>query len=499
MPLRGALVRPLRDRRLWTGVAVVVAVLVIGVVAFRRPLAQWLWPDTRIQQLLAQGERALAQGRLSTADGQGARESFEAALALDSDRGEAGDGLARTGLAALAQGRQALARGDAAGARNGLALAQALQVPRAQSDALALDLRRYEAARAGLDDLVAQAQRAHAEGRLLGEADSALPLYQRVLALAPDRLDALEGREDALSDLLQAARAELARGDLAAAAPKVEAARGYDAGHVDLPASEAALNDAVQQRLRRFDTRLRQGRLAQADADLATLADLRAAFPEVARGSEQLATAYASEAARRAGDFEFDAADAALERARFWSPDAPGVRAAAQAIASAHQAQASQRQTLSPAARAKKLRQLLAHIESAEAKQHWLTPPGESAYDALREAQSLAPRDARVREAAARLVPQTRACFEDALRANRVRGAQSCLDAWQVLAVRDAGQADARRRLAQRWIAVGSERLGAGDTAFAQEAVRQARRLDPGAPELADFQARVRAAEGRER
>ncbi|MDG2525863.1 hypothetical protein P6166_10915 [Stenotrophomonas sp. HITSZ_GD] len=476
----------------------VAAVLVIGIVAFRRPLAQWLWPDTRIQQLLAQGERALSQGRLTAADGSGARESFQAALALDSDRSEAGDGLARTGLAALAQGRQALARDDIGGARRALELAQRLQVPQAQSDALALQLRRYQAARAGLDDLVARARQAHEAGRLDGDPDSALPLYQRVLDLAPDRLDALEGREDALQDLLQQARREQAGGDLAAAAQKVRAARGYDPGHADLPASEAALNDALQQRLRRAETRLRQGRLAQAEEDLRLVAELRPDDPAIARDSEHLAAAYAAEATRRASDFAFEDAEAAIARARAWSPESAGVRAAEQAIVRARQAQAPQ-PTLAPAARAKKLRQLLARIEAAEAKQHWLTPPGESAFDALREAQSLAPHDARVRAAATRLVPQTRACFEDALRANRVRGAQSCLDAWQALAVRDASLADARRRLAQRWIAVGSERLGAGDAAFAAEAARQARRLDPAAPELADFQARVRAAEGRDR
>lgn len=490
--------RPLRDRRLWIGVAVATALLVIAVVAFRRPLAQWLWPDTRIQQLLAQGERALAQGRLTAADGSGARESFQAALALDSDRSEAGEGLARTGLAALAQGRQALARGDIESARRALALAELLQVPRAQSDALAQALRRYQAARAGLDELVARARQAHAAGQLDGDPGSALPLYQRVLDLAPERLDALEGREDALQDLLQQARRALARGDLAVAAAQVRAACGYDPGHADLPASEAALHDAVQQRLRRADTRLRQGRLAQAEEDLQLVTQLRPDEPAVAREGERLAAAYAAEATRLAGEFEFADAEAALARARVWSPEGASVRAAEQAIARARQAQAPP-DTLSPAARAKKLRPLLARIEAAEAKQHWLTPPGESAFDALREAQALAPHDARVGQAAARLVPQTRACFEEALRANRVRGAQSCLDAWQALAVRDAGLADARRRLAQRWIAVGSERLGAGDAAFASEAVRQARRLDPRTPELADFQARVRTAEGRDR
>jgi len=479
-------------------VGITALLLVTLLVAFRRPLALWLWPDTRIQQLLAQGEHALAQGRLSSADGKGAREAFDAALALDSDRGEARDGLARTGQAALAQGRHALAQDKLAAAKDALALAQTLQVPRAQSDALALAIRRHEAASAGLDDLVARARTAQADHRLDGDADSALPLYQRVLELAPERLDALEGREDALSDLLQQARAALARDDLAAASAKLQAARGYDLGHADLPATEAAVNDAVQKRLRRAETRLRQGRLALADADYRLVADLRPDAPEVARGGEQLAAAYASEAIRLAGDFDFAAAEAALAQARQWTPGAPALRNAEQAVARARQAHASQQQPLAPAARARQLRRLLAQIEAAEARQHWITPPGASAYDALREAQALAPRDPRVRSAVQRIVPQTRACFEQALPANRVRAAQSCLDAWQALAARDPALATARRRLAQRWLAVGSERLGAGDAVFAADAARQARRLDPAAAELTDFEARVRAAQGRE-
>lgn len=490
--------RPLRSRRLWLGVAVTALMLVVLLMAFRRPLADWLWPDTRIQQLLARGEQALAQGRLSSADGSGAREAFDAALALDSDRGEARDGLARTGAAALAQGRRALARDELPAAKQALALAQALQVPRAQSDALALALRRREAAGAGLDDLVTRARAAQAGQRLDGDPDSALPLYRRVLELAPERLDALEGREDALSDLLQQARGDLARGDLAAAAAKLQAARSYDPGHVDLPATEAAVNEAVQARLRRAETRLRRGQLALADADYRLLAELRPDSGEVARGGERLGAAYAGEATRLAGDFDFSGADAALLQARQWTPDSAALGNAEQALARARQAQASQQQPLAPAARARQLRRLLAQIEAAEAQQHWITPPGASAYDALREAQALAPRDARVRRAVQRIVPQTRACFEQALPANRVRAAQSCLDAWQALAARDPALAAARQRLAQRWLAVGSERLGAGDAVFAAEAARQARSLDPNAAELQDFEARVRAAQGRE-
>ncbi|HZF98840.1 MAG TPA: hypothetical protein VEY92_11490, partial [Pseudoxanthomonas sp.] len=103
------------------------ALLALVLVALREPLAQRLWPDTRLQRLLQQGELALRQGRLSSDDGSGARQQFEAALALDSDRGEAYDGLRRVGEAALAQARDALEQDDLGRAREALALALALR------------------------------------------------------------------------------------------------------------------------------------------------------------------------------------------------------------------------------------------------------------------------------------------------------------------------------------------------------------------------------------
>ncbi|RBJ97484.1 hypothetical protein BRO20_08885, partial [Xanthomonas oryzae pv. oryzae] len=53
--------------------------------------------------------------------------------------------------------------------------------------------------------------------------------------------------------------------------------------------------------------------------------------------------------------------------------------------------------------------------------------------------------------------------------------------------------AGARRRLAQRWVAVGSERLGQEDAAFARRAQDEAHQLDPELPELAEFTRRVKA------
>ena len=134
---------------------------------------------------------------------------------------------------------------------------------------------------------------------------------------------------------------------------------------------------------------------------------------------------------------------------------------------------------------------LLEQMERARARGDWLTPPGDSAWDRLREARSLAPRDPRVLRASTALLAAARECNADALRDNNLGRALVCLDAWRQLAPSDEGVAAARRRLAQRWIAVGIERLEAGRAVDARRALEQARELDPQTPGLGEFAARL--------
>ncbi|MEQ8034127.1 hypothetical protein [Xanthomonas sp. WHRI 6106] len=484
---------PLRSRALWRVVLALSACLLLSVIVLRKPLADWLWPDTRIQQLLQRGDAALLRGRLSAADGTGARELFNAALALDSDRTEARTGLARTGAAAVVQARAAIAAGDAPGAQRALTLAGALEVPQAQTAPVALRLRDLQARRAGLDALLAQAVIAQQQGRLDGTPDSALPLYQRILTLAPDRTDALEGREDALTDLLAQARHALARDALADAAALLAAAKRYDAGHADLPLTEGHYHRLLEQRRQRAQTLLRRGRLAPAARDFAAVLAAEPADAGAQRGLERVAGEYAAQAGRQAADFHFDEALQSLQQAQALVPGAASIAQAEQAIARARDAQRDPQTGLSRAVRERRLRVLLQRVADAEARQQWMTPPGASAYDAVRAAQALAPRDPRVVQAAARVVPASQRCFEDELRNNRLRAARGCLDAWQALTPNGDALAGARRRLAQRWVAVGSERLGQEDAAFARRAQDQAHQLDPGLPELAEFTRRVRA------
>jgi hypothetical protein len=486
-----------RDRRHWRWAVLVVVVLVVLVVALRRPLADIVWPQTRIQSLLGQAEQALREGRLDADDGSGARQLYEAAQALDTDRSEAADGLRRVAQAALRAADDALRLGRFDEARARLALARELQVPRSQADALAARLRAREAEHAGVDGLLAAASRAHADEKLWGDDGAALPLYQRVLALQPTRIEALEGREDALSDLLQEAGGQLRRGELGEAARRIAAARTFDPGHVDLPQAEAALNAALEAKRRAGARDLARGRLASAqsayEAVLSAVPDDAAAR----QGLEQTGLAHAELAERQAGDFDFAGAERDLALARTLAPQSARVEQAAQAVARARDVQQRQGATsaLSPRERERRVGALLARMAQAEAQGNWLTPPGESAYDTLRAAQALAPDSAVVKQAATRLLPAVRGCYEDELRANRIRRAQACQQAWQTLQPRDPALPDARRRLAEKWIAVGTERLGAGDVSFAAQALQEARRMDGAVPGLEDFDTRVRTAQ----
>jgi hypothetical protein len=481
-------------RWLLVGLMVVIALLLL----LRQPLADWLWPDTRAQRLHEQAAQALAAGKLTAPDGSGARELYEAALALDPDRIDARDGLNRVGQAALAQARAAMAHRQYAQAHQALALAEDLSIPRAQIDVLREQLRQHEAASTGIEGLLQQAATARAEGRLDGNENAALPLYQRVLDLQPRRTEALEGREDTLSDLLQQARKQFASGDLVAAAAVVRRVQGADPSHVELPDALAELTRAAERRRDEADSELARKELGNA------LEGYRAALqvnPEDAlarRGIIAVAAAYAQRSERLAADFRFDEAQAELAEARAVATqsavEVPAIDEARQHIARARQAQRQMNNPMPTAQRQKKLAQLLADARQAEARGDLLTPPGDSAFDKLGSARAIAPMDPRVKAAAARLAPAAARCFREALSENRLVRAGACLDARRTLEGDNAAVREARRELAQRWIAMGDQRLGAGEVQGAQAALNAARALDPAAEGLRAFAERVRAA-----
>lgn len=459
------------------------------------PVAERLWPVAEAEALRLQAESALQQGRLSAADGSGARELYQAAIAIDPDRAELRSGLTRVAQAAVQQARDAAERGAFEEAHRQVRLARALSAPRAQTDAVAEILRRREAAVAGIDDLLRAADTARATGRFEGGADAALPLYRRILELQPAHLAALEGREDALTTRLQQAREAVSRGDVAAAAAGIAVATEYDPGHADLPETQAALVQAVERLRRRGDADLRAGRLTRAAE---AYRQWRASAVETEAADAALlavARAHAAQSREAAADFQFDRANTELAAAQALIPDAPEWAQVRDALQRAERAQHSAGPRLPPRELERRVRALLAEAAEAETRGDWLTPPGDSAFDKLRAARALVSDDADVRRASARILPRVRECFENELRDNRLQRARVCLDARIALEGDSRDAADARSRLAQRWVAMGEQRLGSGDLDGARAAQEVARGLDARVPGLDEFAERLRAAE----
>lgn len=487
-------------RRRWVWGLALAAVLTIPLGALLRgPVADRLWPEAGAERLRRQAEAALQRGHLSAADGSGARELYEAALAIDPDRAELRAGLTRVALAATERAEAAVAAGRFEDAHRQLRLARALSAPRARTEAVAEALRRREAAVAGIDALLAAAESARAAGRLDGEADAALPLYRRILELQPRHLRALEGRDDAVSTLLQRARTASARGELAVAAAAIAAAADYDPGHAELPDAQSAQAQAAERARRRADADLRAGRLARAADGYRLWRDSGVDIAAADAALREVARAHAARARTAAADFDFERARSELAAAQTLAPDSPEWRTARDALLRAQRARDDAGPRPPTPALRKRVQRLLLQAAAAEARGDWLTPPGDSAFDKLRAARALAPDDPAVRRATARMQPRVRECFERELRDNRLQRARVCLDARIALEGDDRAAAEARTRLAQRWIAVGEERLGAGDIDGARNAHDAARALDPRVEGLRAFGERLRAVSPAER
>lgn len=483
-----------RNVTVWWLLALALVAGLLALVMFREPLGDRLLPQTRAKTLHQQAETALAQGHLSAADGSGARQLYEAALALDPDRRQAREGLVRVAQAALQKARLAVEQQRYDDAHRALQLARDLSVPRAGYEAVAEALRTSEADAADIGHLLSQAQAAQQAGLLDGDAAAALPLYLRILSLQPNHAGAMTGRDDVLADLLQRAGNALREADLASAAKRIHRVREVAPGHVGLPDLQARLLDAAGQRRLEADHDLGNGRF---DAALAGYRETLLADPTDAmakRGIEHVAIAWSKRAEGLAADFRFAPAQAALDQARKIAPGLAAVREAETRVQRMRATQATLGPVLTSGAREQRMLALLEQAGQARRRGDLLAPPGASAFDKLRAARALVPQHPQVRRAAQQLLAAVSACFERALRGNRLTRAGTCLDARGLLGEDASALQDARRRLASRWVAYGDERLGAGELAEARRALGAARRLDPSTAGLDQFAERVAAA-----
>jgi len=240
----------------WRWLIAALLLLVSALVYWRGPISERLLPDPRMNRQLELAQQALAKGKLSVADGTGARELFESVLAADPDQMAARQGLVEVRDAAIARAQQALAQHRLLQARNNLALAESLSAPAVQLQPLKARLRDLEEASGDVSAMLATAA-------VPGVTDeAALALFDRVLQLDAENAAALDGRGALLARWLAQAEALLAANKVRDAQRLVEKVIAADPGHVDLPPVQAKLGEAMA-RLQREQAHVLE--LAQAD------------------------------------------------------------------------------------------------------------------------------------------------------------------------------------------------------------------------------------------
>lgn len=486
---------PRRRRRRWPWLALLVlaGAAAVALSVWREPIGHFLMPASDTARDMEAAAAALARGELSRADGQGALELYQALLARDPDHPGARRGLARVRDAAVRGAREAAVAGDAARARRHLALARALAAPSAALAAIEADLVRLEHDDLALASLLDRARAATAAGRIVDAVDGALALYAEALRLQPGHAVALAGRGEALDVLLRQAGAELDRGDLDAAAATLAVVVDADPGHLALPPVQARLGEAMsrvqrgrERRLTQAAEALRAGRLEAAAAAYRALLEELPGLAAAQEGLDAAADAAAARARRAAADFQFDAAEALLAQARDWAPGRPAIAEAELGLAQARDARGSL-----PRSDPREVSRRLASAREAMRRGALIDPPGGSAWDHLRRASALAPADPELLAALGEYDRRGRACFEESLAGNGLSAAQVCLAAMEA---RAGPMPRERRRLADRWLAYGDERLGANELPLARRALDAARELDPAHPGLALFEERLRRA-----
>jgi serine/threonine-protein kinase PpkA len=240
-----------------------------------------------------------------------------------------------------------------------------------------------------LNVLLANAERAFAEGRLHGDAASAEALYRAVLEFEPDHDVARSGLRRVKEALASRAREALASGEVEAAREALRAARAAGAAPALLAEVEAALREFDQadqvrgEGLERARAAAAEGRF-EGDRDAAVprllaLLDRHPGDREIEAELDRIAGILLEEVAARLAGEDEAGARARVESIAAWRPLHPGLVEARAAMAAREEARRGDLERMLSAA-------------DARLRQGRLTrPAGESALDGYREVLARAP------------------------------------------------------------------------------------------------------------
>ncbi|MEO6075504.1 MAG: hypothetical protein ABIP56_01735, partial [Dokdonella sp.] len=486
-------------------ISVVVPVLVVlvflaavGAAWFNQDGLRALLPETRLNRLLEQGNRALVEGRIDGSE-DSALESFRSARDLEQDNEVARSGLAKVAEQLLQRGRDALARKDLVAARNAVATARDVRGGGADIDALARDI---ASASSGQDDeaqLLEAAEKALTAKRIIG-VEGAIASYRKLESSEHGAAIARAGLLKAGKQLEIAADAALAKGDLPSVAARIDDLAGnlpeYP-GLADLRGRLAAARQKVRdgntKLLADAQQRLRDGDVSERD-DSALGLYRRVLKNDPANraakdGLHRVAQALLVRADAAIEDADIEVASRLLSQAATLAPSSDELRRAQTRLRDLRESRDIQAERPQlDSADVEQVRQLLVQGRAAARRGALMDPPRSSAYDYYREALAIDPDNVAATDGLRELPDLASRRFRDRLTDGDLSAALAELDVIRQLAPDDPRNERNTWELLHASLALAATRIGERRSVDAERALEIARRIDPGAPELADLE-----------
>ena len=487
----------------------VLAVLVLGGAFFvwrYQDRLRAMLPRTELNDLIARGNKALADGKLVGNQGDSARELFQAARTIDQDNDLARQGLNKVGERLVEQASAAITRNDFVAASTDLAAATDVLGGGAEIEQLKARLHSAETRNTQSTDLLERADRELAAGHLLG-GGSAAEGYQRVLDADGANGLAISGLKKVGEALAKQARDALAAGNAELARQRVDDLAQLSPNHPAVPELRAALanqradnNQALEQQLARAESQQRAGNVQGDEGALALYLGVLKREPANARakaGLRRVATGLIVQANAALDENNIAQAERFLQQAESAAPDSPELRAAKSRLRETReQIDIGRQHQNQSASNDPQVQQLLSEAEAAMASGNLILPPGDSAWDKYRAVLRLDGNNAKAFAGLNRIPARAKELFEQALKDGTPFKARSYIDAVTEADPGDSAAPAMKERLANVLLDQAQKRIEENQPAEAARALKAVRELSPGNPRLVPLEAKLKAPAG---
>jgi len=509
-PSRRALPAKRSSAGMWIGAVVALVLIVGGVLAYlSQNRLRSMLPRTELNSLLTRADKALTEGRLTGTHNDSARELYTAARDIDADNDQARQGLKNVGARLAERANTEIARGDLAAARTDIADATDVLGGGPDIDELRSRLRSAESGNTKVSDLLDQAGKALAAGKLVGPG-SAADLYNQVTQVDSANGIAFKGINDVAKALTQQARDAIANGDADTANQRINDLAKLNPNNSAIPELRAAIANrrtdtppppadngpSVAQLMTRAEAAQKAGTLTGNDGAIALYQNVLRQNPKDGRARAALRKIAQTMIGQANTAMDIDnvaQADKLLGQAEAAAADAPELMPAKKRLHEMHEQidiDAKQQAQVTPADQAR-VGPLLDDAERAMAAGDLNHTPGDSAYDKFRAVLTIDGNNEKARAGLQRIPARAKELFEQAMTNGTPGKARDYVEAIAQADPNDASLAAMRDRLANAYLDRAESSLGEHRVSDAASALNAARQLNPRNARLPSVEAKL--------